>query len=172
MRMMRLVRATMRHGDSPGRGSVLALVPAGFLIFVILGALAVDSAVAYQGQQQLHDSLVAAANDAASAAVDRSVFYATGTVVLNATEAGQIVCQSVASQHSAQLHGTRLWMAVQGTTVRLVGESTVYAVFGKAIPGFGERRVRSSVEALAATGPGQRPPATATSDTPIPLSCS
>lgn len=162
----------MRSRDSTDRGSVLALIPAGFLTFVVLGALAVDSAVAYQGQQQLHDTLVAAANDAASAAVDQSIFYATGTVVLNASEAGQIVCQSVASQRSSELHDTRLWMAVQGTSVRLVGESTVYAVFGRAIPGLGTRRVRASVNAVASTGPAQRPGPTGPPSNSLPLPCS
>lgn len=161
----------VRRRDSSDRGSVLALIPAGFLILVILGALAVDSAVAYQGQQQLHDALVAAANDAASAAVDRSVFYGTGTVVLNVPEAGQIVCQSVASQRSSELHDTRLWLAVQGTSVRVVGESTVYAVFGRAIPGFGTRRVRASVNAIGSTSPAQRPGASGPPSTPVPLSC-
>lgn len=161
----------VRRRDSSDLGSVLALIPAGFLTFIILGALAVDSAVAYQGQQQLHDTLVAAANDAASAAVDRSAFYASGSVVLNASEAGQIVCHSVASQRSSELHDTRLWLAVQGTSVRLVGESTVYAVFGRAIPGFGARRVRASVNALASTGPAQRPGASGPPPNPAPLSC-
>lgn len=161
----------VRGRDSTDRGSVLALIPAGFLTLTLLGALAVDSAVAYEGQQQLHDTLVAAANDAASAAVDQSDFYATGTVVLNASQAGQIVCQSVISQRSSELHDTRLWLAVQGTSVRLVGESTVYAVFGRAIPGFGTRRVRASVNAIASTGPTRRPGVSGPPSNPALLSC-
>lgn len=163
----------MRIGrrDSTERGSVLALVPAGFLVLIALAALAVDSAVAYQGQQELHDTLVAAANDAASSAVDRSSFYGTGAVVLNPSEVGQIVCQSVASQHSSELHGTQLWLAVQGPSVRLIGESTVNAVFGRAIPGFGTRHVRATVDAVAAMGPTERPSVAAQSPNPTLLSC-
>lgn len=143
------MRVTRRAASEAG--SVLALVPAAFLVLIALGALAVDSAVAYEAQQQLHDTLVAASNDAASAAVDPSVFYSTGTVALNASVAAQIVCQSVASQHSSELHGTRVWLAVAGARLRVVGEATVYAVFGKAIPGFGRRHVRAAVNAIAST---------------------
>jgi hypothetical protein len=138
---------------------------------IILGALAVDSAVAYQGQQQLHDNLVAAANDAASSAIDRSVFYATGSVVLNATQAAQVVCDSVTSQHSSQLHGTRLALAVRGASLRLTGEASVDAVFGRALPGFGTRHVRAVVDAVAATGPGERPATDTTPATPAALRC-
>ena len=64
------------------RGSVLALVPAAFLVLVILGALAVDSAAAYLAQRQLRDSLSAAAADAVGAGLSRSSFYATVAVTL------------------------------------------------------------------------------------------
>ena len=164
------MRLTGGSGDE--RGSVLALVPAGFLVLIILAALAVDSAVAYEGQQQLHDTLVAAANDAASSAIDRPVFYATGTVAISPSQAGQVVCSSLLSQHSSQLHETRVWLAVQGASVRLIGESRVTVVFGRAVPGFGTRHVRATVDAIAATAPGQRPAADVVRQAPVPLVCS
>jgi hypothetical protein len=143
-------------------GSVLALVPAGFLVLILLSALAVDSAVTYLGQQQLHDSLVAAANDAASASVDHASFYRSGKVVLNLATAEEVVCESLAAQRSSQLHDVKLWLAVGGPAVRVVAQADVDAVFGRALPGFGTRRVRASVDAVAATAPGQNagpPPA-------------
>lgn len=139
----------------PERGSVLALVPAGFLVFIMLAALAVDSAVAYLGQQQLHDNLVAAANDAASAAIDHATFYRSGAVVLSLPVAEQVVCDSVSAQHSPQLRAEKLWLGVRGRAVRVVGEAQVDAVFGKAIPGFGSRHVKAVVDSVAANGPGQ-----------------
>ena len=50
------------------RGNVLLLVPAGVLVLVIFGALAVDAALAFLGQRALTDAAAAAANDAAAAA--------------------------------------------------------------------------------------------------------
>jgi hypothetical protein len=137
-------------------GSVLALVPAGFLVLIILAALAVDSAVAYLGQQQLHDTLVAAANDTASAAIDHGAFYRSGSVVISLPVAEQIVCQSVAAQRSSQLRDVKLWIGVNGPALRIVGRANVDAVFGRALPGFSTRSVKASVDALAASGQGQR----------------
>ena len=51
------------------------LVPAGFLILITLAALAVDSVATYLAQQQLHDSLVVAANHAVSAGLSNQAFY-------------------------------------------------------------------------------------------------
>ncbi len=135
------------------RGSVLALVPAAFLVLVILGALAVDSASSYLAQRQLRDSLTAAAADAVGAGLSRSAFYSHGVVTLSLSQAAQVVCQSVAAQADGGLHDVRLWIAVAGPAVRLEGTASVEAVFGRDIPGFGVRRVRASTTATAATGP-------------------
>lgn len=160
----------MRMRRSEG-GSVLALVPAGFLVFILLAALAVDSAVAYLGQQQLHDSLVAAANDAASAAVDHATFYRSGAVVLDLPVAEQIVCESVAAQHSSQLRDVKLWIGVQGPAVRVVGQARVDAVFGRALPGLSSRGVKATVDAVAASGPAQNKAATPASWSLVSLPC-
>jgi hypothetical protein len=135
------------------RGSVLALVPAGFLVLILLAALTVDSAVAYLGQEQLHDALSAAANDAATAALDSRSFYDSGVITLDQTAAGRAVCISVLAQNSSNLHGLQVWMAVDGNSVHLKGQARVDSVFGRAIPGFGQHTVRASVSAVATQGP-------------------
>ena len=133
-------------------GSVLALVPAGFLVLILLGALAVDSAVAYTGQQQLHDALSAAANDAVGAGVDNGAFYATGRLALDPAAVGRTVCAAMAAQEDRGLHGVRLAVAIDGVSVRVIGSASVDAVFGRAIPGFGRRTVRSAADATLAGG--------------------
>jgi hypothetical protein len=65
---------TGRTGRTEG-GSVLMLVPAGFLILMLFAGIAVDSAAAYLGQRQLSDALSAAANDAATAGLDDADYY-------------------------------------------------------------------------------------------------
>ena len=51
------------------------LVPAGVLVLVILGAIAVDSAIAFLAQRELTGAAAAAANDAAAAAISDQTFY-------------------------------------------------------------------------------------------------
>jgi hypothetical protein len=146
----------LRHREE---GSVLALVPAGFLVLMVLAALAVDSAVAYLGQEQLHDALSAAANDAVTAALDNDSFYGSGVIALDQTGAGRSVCLSVLAQNASALHGLQVWMAVDGDSVHLEGQAQVDSVFGRVIPGFGHRTVRATAAAVAAEGPAASPAA-------------
>lgn len=162
---MRLI-ATRRGGE---RGSVLALAPAGFLVLILLGAIAVDSAVAYQAQAQLHDALSAAANDAVAAGVDSSAFYQHGAVELNQAAVASAVCRAVDAQGLSSFHRLRIDVASSGTAVRLTGSATVDAVFGRAVPGFGTRSVSSTADAVLSAGPA--PPAPAFGPA-APLACS
>jgi hypothetical protein len=146
------VRMGVRTGGRD-HGSVLALVPAGFLVLILLAALAVDSAVTYLGQEQLHDALSAAANDAVTAALDDMSFYRSGVITIDPTAAGQAVCASVAAQNTPSLHGLQLWMAVEGDQLQLKGEAQVDSVFGRVIPGLAHRTVRAAVAAVGAQGP-------------------
>lgn len=135
-------------------GSALALVPAGFLVIILLGGIALDSAVTYLGQQQLHDALTAAANDAAGAAIDNASFYRRGRLVLNPASAATVVCQSVEAQRFSQLHDLRVLVSTQGPDINVRGSAVVDAVFGRAIPGFATRTVHASVYAVAETARG------------------
>jgi hypothetical protein len=135
------------------RGSVLVLVPAGFLVLILLGALAVDSATTYLAQRQLRDSLTAAANDAVTAGLSNPAFYGRGAITLDPAQVAREVCLSISAQADSDLHDVRVWLAVQGAAIRLQGAATVDAVFGRAIPGYGRRHVRASTTAAAATGP-------------------
>lgn len=152
------------------RGSVLALVPAGFLVLMILGALAVDSATTYLGRQQLRDALGAAANDAATAGLANRSFYSRGSVALDPSATARTVCVAVAAQTDRDLHQVRLWLAIDGASLQLRGTATVDAVFGRFVPGFGSRTVRATASAVASPGPR---PATAPANgaTFEPLSC-
>jgi hypothetical protein len=145
------------------------LVPAGFLVLIILGALAVDSAATYLGQQQLHDALEAAANDAVTAGLSNGAFYANGAILIDPAAAGRTVCQDIASQSDQDLSSVRVWMAVDGATLRLEATATIDAVFGQAIPGFGRRQVRAEATAVV-TGhflPANTPPSAKGPMTPL-----
>lgn len=142
-------------GRSRDRGSVLVLVPVGLLVLIILAALAVDSAVAYLGQQQLHDALSAAANDAVTRGLNQGSFYGEGVVGLDSATVGQAICLSVLAQDDTGLHHLHLWMSVDAQSIHVEGTAVVDAVFGRAIPGFGTRTVRSSADAVVTSGPLQ-----------------
>jgi hypothetical protein len=151
------------------RGSVLALVPAGFLVLMTLGALAVDTATAYQAQQQLRDALAAAANDAVAAAVDDRAFYGSGAVVLDPAAVGAEVCRSVLAQKPAALHDLRLAVAVSRQSVLVTGSADVDAVFGRSLPGVGTHAVRA--HAAATLERTATPAAPAGFGPPVPISC-
>jgi hypothetical protein len=161
----------MKCSASTERGSVLMLVPAGFLVLIVLAALAVDSAATYLGQQQLHDSLVAAANDAVTAGLSNQSFYSNGAVVLDSSAVGRVVCLTVAAQSDSDLHGLTVRMAVDGASVRLEGTATVDAVFGRAIPGFGHRHVKADVRAVVAGHPLTASNGTGVLSPLVPLTC-
>ena len=141
----------LRYGRE--RGSALALVPAGFLVLVILAAMAVDSAVAFLGQRQLGDALAAAANDAASAGVSDSSFYGSGAVVIDPTRAARIVCQTVAAQSDGDLHHVVLAVAVAGPAIGVRGDAEVDEIFGRALPGLHQHQVSALATAVATQGP-------------------
>jgi Flp pilus assembly protein TadG len=150
------------HRRRADRGSVLVLVPAGFLVLIILAALAVDTAVYYLGQQQLHDALAAAANDSVAAGLNNGTFYGNGQVALDPAAVDDVACKSIAAQNLSGLHHLRVSVAVEGNSVRLVGEAVVDAVFGKALPGYGQRTVQASATAVLVNGPRfSVPPGTA-----------
>lgn len=152
--------ATAAPGGQREEGSVLALVPAGFLVLIILGAIAVDSAVGFLGQRQLGDTLAGAANDAAAAAVANSTFYRGGGVSLDPTVAAGEVCQSLAAQHP-NLGNLQVSMAIDGPAIALRGTATVHEVFGNALPGLHTRRVSAAASAQAEGAPEAPAPAPA-----------
>lgn len=136
---------------------MLALVPAGFLVLVLLAAIAVDSAAAYLYQRELHDALAAAANDAVAASVNNNAFYGSGALTLDGRTVAEVVCQSLRAQAVGQLHGLSVGVAVSGDSVLLSGRATVNMVFGRAIPGWGRRQVSSTAEATLASASAERP---------------
>lgn len=145
---------------------MLALVPAGFLVLILLGGLAVDSGAAYLGQRQLHDALVAAANDSVGASVDAGDFYHQGTIVLDPGRVTETACESVLAQHLSGVRGLRMWVSTEGTSVRVWATAQVDAVFGRSIPGFAERKISASAVATLAASAAATPGVPISADTP------
>ena len=84
----------LRPGD---RGSVLMLMPAAVLIVLLLGAIAIDSAIVYLGQRQAYDVAFDAANDAAGAGFDLDAVRTRGEVVYDPDRVEAIAAQAIAA---------------------------------------------------------------------------
>ncbi|MEM7285100.1 MAG: pilus assembly protein TadG-related protein [Actinomycetota bacterium] len=81
------------------RGSVLFLYPVGFLIVLMLGAIAVDLGNVWLQQRRLADAADSAANDAVTYGVDQNILRSTGELELSNARIDEIVAVSVAGQN-------------------------------------------------------------------------
>ena len=84
-------------------GSVLMLMPAAVLIVLLLGAIAVDSAIVYLGQRQAYDVAFDAANDAAGAGFDLEEARTSGDIVYDPDRVQAIAEEAVAAAGIADL---------------------------------------------------------------------
>lgn len=125
-------RRVLRH-RSGDRGSVLMLVPAGVLIVLLLGAIAVDSAIVYLEQRQAYNIAFDAANDAAGAGLDRDAVRSSGELVYDGSRVRAIAEDAVAA---AEAHDLRLLDArPEGDGVAVTVEVRVRRLFGQAFGG-------------------------------------
>lgn len=154
-----------RDGWSPARdgeaGSALMLVPAGFLILVLLAVLSVDVAMSYLGRRELFDMAAAAANDAAVVGIDQDEYYRCGRVQLDRDVARKAVAESLArrsvSEDLVDLVGAPQVGFEQDpasgewrTTVTIAGR--VDLLFSPGVDGPGTRDVRGSATVAAREG--------------------
>jgi hypothetical protein len=139
-------------------GSVLMLVPAAVLVLVILGSLAVDTAVTFMGQRELASAAAAAANDAAGAALSDESFYrreaGQPAVVLDPDLARRLVDQAVRARAPRGVDLTGMDVRASGGQICVVLHGRVDRLFGKAIPGVpGQTAVEARATATAVEGP-------------------
>src|SRR3546814_16973696 len=81
------------------------LMPAAVLIVLLLGAIAVDSAITYLGQRQAYDVAFDAANDAAGAAIDLDAARTRGEIIYAPDRVEALPAQSIGA---AGVDGTEL----------------------------------------------------------------
>ena len=110
------------------------LMPAAALIFLVLGALAVDSAAVFLAQRQLANAAVAAANDAV-AAVDVDAYYGAGSFRLQPARVQQVAEETVARAGLDHLDGVVAVATVQGDVVEVTITAEVEHIFSGAVPG-------------------------------------
>ena len=134
------------------------LMPAAVLIVILLGSIAVDFAIAFLGEREALSLASAAANDAATAALDQDRFRTTGEFTLDHDRARRVVEATLAAS-SSELHDVTVdvsFPVIDGTEgVRVEITGTVDYVFAKAIPGAPDGiEVEASATAVARVGSG------------------
>lgn len=148
-------RPEHRRGEA---GSAWILAPAALLIMVVLGAIAVDSALVYLGQRQLVDAADSAATNAAGG-ISESAFYGSptgggGRIVLSANRADRLAAATISNQDlsAVTLSSTQVEVAGRQVCVRLSG--VVHPIFGSALPGHPFDVGVTAVATATAASPG------------------
>jgi hypothetical protein len=142
----------------PDRGSVLMLVPAGFLVVLVMASIAVDMSLVHLRQRQAHDLAAGAANDAATAALDRSRLRG-GERVVDAAAARRVVEQIVAASELAP-------DVAAPPVVRVTGDGTVEVevavfadyIFAGVLPGTPDGTTVTATASAGALTPTAGPP--------------
>ncbi|MEO5839193.1 MAG: hypothetical protein ABIQ73_29790 [Acidimicrobiales bacterium] len=134
---------------SCARGSVLMLMPAGLLVVFVLGSISIEFAAVSMRQRALYNAADAAANDAATYAIDRTVLRATGEVVLDPTLVEEAVGVSLRSQGVVLLSPPLVEVSADGKTIHLELVQHVPFVIAGALPGTDGTVVRANVRVTA-----------------------
>ena len=111
------------------------LMPAGVLIVLLLGSIAVDFSIVFMAERELLSAASAAANDAATIGVDEHLLRTTGRFRLVPAKVEQAVEDSLRAQANPLLDDATWDVAVVGGEVRVSIVSRAPYVFAKAIPG-------------------------------------
>jgi len=146
------------HEPRSERGSVLLLIPAVVLVLLILGAIAVDSSVAYLARRQLADFTASAADRAAASALDKVAFYGSGQARVDPATADAVVAQARATAVAGGLDITSVTVSVgpTGQSVTVTATAVTQTVFGIAAGGRRSFTVRAATTTdvdEVATGP-------------------
>jgi len=85
-----------RCGPGSERGQSLLLLPAGFLILLVLGSLVLEAAALHLHQRQLDDLADSIASDASTVGFDVEAFRATGELEIDPIVAGSVLDPAIA----------------------------------------------------------------------------
>ena len=132
----------------PDRGSVLLLMPAAVLVVLVLGAIAVDAAVAFLAERELAGAAAAAANDAATAGLDEVALRQGAAYRLDPSLVEAAVAASLDAQGLPP--GTSVSIAVEGDEVRVTLAAEADLVFSPSIPGAPDTVAVSATASAAA----------------------
>lgn len=138
-------RSGRERGTAGERGSSLMLMPVAVLIFIILGAFAVDFSAARLARREMIAAAQSAAQDAAIAGLDEAAYYDDGSIRFDERDArAQAVASLAAADPTIVLEGFTL----DGGSVVVTVAADVSTIFAKAVPGGPDNfRVRAQASA-------------------------
>ncbi len=129
------------------------LVPAGILVLLVLGSIAVDSAIVLLAQRDLANRTAAAANDIAGATVSDASFYLGGTVELDPRRADAYARLVFAPDRRPDGYDSWTGSATTaGRSVTVVARAEVRYIFAPAIPGARSRATVTARSTASAVG--------------------
>jgi len=108
------------------------LMPAVFLIVILLGSIAIDFGVVHLRRRELDNAAAAAANDAAGAALDIAHLRATGERRLDPARAVDVAHHTIEARRIAGLVVQSVEV-VDPLTVTVTVELTVQPVLGRVV---------------------------------------
>ena len=119
------------------------LMPAAVVIVLLLGAIAVDSAIVYLEQRQAYNVAFDAANDAAGAGFDRDIARTTGEIVY---DPGRLHALATAAIEASEVDDLRLVSAEPDGAggVEVTVDIRVKRLFGQAFGGSSSETIRIS----------------------------
>jgi Flp pilus assembly protein TadG len=117
------------------RGTVLMLMPAAVLVLFVLGAIAVDSAVAFMAQRNLASAAADASNNAGDVAVDQAAVLGRGQLTLDAQAAKTEVEKVLQSDGITDATIDAVRPTPDGHGFQVVVERKVHLPFAAPIPG-------------------------------------
>jgi len=137
------------------------LMPAGVLVVLVLGAMAVDLSLVHLGEREASAAASAAVNDAVTQGLDQDVLYSTGAYALDPVAVADTIRVSLGAQEQT---GRALRVArgpiltdTDGDgapdTVTIRVRMTIEYVFAKGIPGVADTTTVEA-EATATAEPG------------------
>lgn len=132
------------------RGSALMLVPAAVLVLVVLAAIAVDSSVVLLGQRELANAAAAAANDAATVAIDVDRLRRDDCIDVREDDAYDVALTAALTQTDAvRVRPGDVAVEVDDLEVTVSISGEVEHIFAKGVPGT-RRTTRVSATSTAA----------------------
>jgi hypothetical protein len=112
----------------------LLLVPAGILIVLLLGSIAVDLSLVHLNRQEAADAAAAAADDTVTAALDQETLRASGEYVIDERQAREVTAD-VLDARGLATKVSAADVAVEGDTVTVTLTMPVRYVFARGVPG-------------------------------------
>ena len=121
------------------------LMPAALLVVFVLGAICIEFAVVSMRQRALFNAADAAANDAATVAIDAAALRTTGELVLDPDLVAEVIERSLRAQGVELASEPTIEISPDRRSIRLVLVQHVPFVIAGALPGDDGTEVRATV---------------------------